>query len=473
MQGANMRVSDLISKEEIVTWKPGSVVTIKAPCDSGKSYFVKNSLYQYAKEHDKKILMLINREATVAQFQMELEREHKTDTIRVSTYQKIEHANLRGWSLSLIGFDFIVCDEAHYFLDDAVFNHATDVSFDEIMQQEQAIKILMTASMDNLHEYITSLYTCETVDYTLPSKNNHIEALTFFLQNDTIPEIAKQIIQSGEKGLIFIDDIARAYKLHQQFKGSSIFCCSKSQPKYKHVNDELIQSILQKERFEAPLLITTSSLSTGINFIDPKLKHIVIDVNDPDTIIQAAGRKRVKSEDENIRLYIRGVNNNSLGGKEQITKKALKMATFFLEHSLEEFMREYPRMQDKSGIIYEELHGENLIKKVNRLMFQKKQNDIATYRKMQELGPYGFCRYIARVFGFYDSETDTYSHKMLFEDYSLLTYLSNMVGQVMLNRTDRKELIARINIKSNGRLLRSRETLNAALAERKIPYHIE
>ena len=55
------RVSELITMDVIRIWSPGDVITIKAGTGAGKSYFIKNILYAFAKKNHKKILMLIHR----------------------------------------------------------------------------------------------------------------------------------------------------------------------------------------------------------------------------------------------------------------------------------------------------------------------------------------------------------------------------------------------------------------------------
>lgn len=86
-----IRVSDIINKSEIEKWKKGDVVTISAGCGSGKSYFIKNVLYEIAKQKNQKILMLIHRTACVNQFTLEIEDAGKADTIDIKTYQGIEY----------------------------------------------------------------------------------------------------------------------------------------------------------------------------------------------------------------------------------------------------------------------------------------------------------------------------------------------------------------------------------------------
>ena len=52
------RVSEIITTEEIKKWNKGDIITITAGTGAGKSYFIKNILYAFAKQENKKILFL-------------------------------------------------------------------------------------------------------------------------------------------------------------------------------------------------------------------------------------------------------------------------------------------------------------------------------------------------------------------------------------------------------------------------------
>ncbi|MFP3361181.1 DEAD/DEAH box helicase family protein, partial [Planococcus sp. SIMBA_143] len=48
-------------------------------------------------------------------------------------------------------FDYIVCDEAHYFISDSSFNPATELAFNFLNDNEEAVKIFMTGTPDGLY----------------------------------------------------------------------------------------------------------------------------------------------------------------------------------------------------------------------------------------------------------------------------------------------------------------------------------
>lgn len=120
-----MRVSEKISAKDIDSWNnehKGKAITIKAGCGKGKSYFIKNCLYERAKAENKKILILVHRSNCDYQFSEEIIRDGKTDIIDISTYQSIEWDLLNKEVVDLSKYKYLVSDEFHYFISDSGFN---------------------------------------------------------------------------------------------------------------------------------------------------------------------------------------------------------------------------------------------------------------------------------------------------------------------------------------------------------------
>lgn len=73
-----------------------SIVTIGAQVGKGKSYFVKNILYEEARQNGEKILFLVHRLTCYDQFYKELEQDNKLDVIELQTYQYIDTQYKKG-----------------------------------------------------------------------------------------------------------------------------------------------------------------------------------------------------------------------------------------------------------------------------------------------------------------------------------------------------------------------------------------
>lgn len=471
------RISDIIQIEDIQTWTKDCPVIISAGTGSGKSYFVKNILYQYAKERNQKILMLIHRKACVDQFQMELEKDKKTDVITVKTYQKIEYTELQFSQSYLEKYTYIVNDEFHYFISDAGFNNTTDISLQAIMETD-AIKIFMSATGSHVRDYLKLITLEPPVEYTLQPDYSAIENLYFCFKESDFEEFAKELLSKNEKAIFFVQRAERAYNLYRSLKDYAVFNCSKNNNRYyQYVDGQKIEKILREQKFVENFLITTCCMDAGVNIIDLDLKYIFVDVDDIGSLIQCVGRKRIQNDNDKILcLCIRGKTNNHLGGDKSNIMKQLEMADYLREHTVEEYAEKYYRQYDISQIIYDmplPNQPDVCTKRINKLMYLKKQKDIEQIDKMLHFGKNGFCKYLARYFGKYDKRTRYYDYIITEGDYKIEQYLKEHVGITMYTAADKKELIEMLNIRRDGHLLKTDKSINSALKEDNIPYKIK
>lgn len=469
-------IANKIGVNDIEKWIPEELIIISAGTGKGKSYFIKNNLYEYAKRKDRKILFLLHRSCCVKQFQMEIEAENKQDVIAVMTYQKLEAKELWTDHVILDEYDYVVCDEFHYFVSDARFNRTTDISFQRIIKTENAIKIFMSATGEDVKQYIQQVISAKIKEYVFPEDWSFISSLTFYMSDETLNECAKMIIEEGKKAIIFIQSAEKAYGLYKEFKKYAVFNCSEQNGKYsKYVDRNKIDKILENQYFAEALLITTSCMDAGINIIDLDLKYIFADIQDVGSLTQCIGRKRRQSRDDTVAVFVKTINNQQLGGLISSTKRQLEMAEYLRVHTVAEWLEKYPRATDISQIIYDDKsNDENFCtKKVNEMMYYKKKYDISTYEQMLRLGKYGYCKYLARKFGKYSADEGYYDYKVIGKDLGLEKWLASQIGKEMLRRPDRKELIEKMNVKRDGHLKHSREILNSALKEDNLPFRIE
>lgn len=484
-------ITDILNSHDIQKWKPGDNILISAPMGAGKSYFCKNVLYAIARTKKCKILMLIHRVNCVDQFKYELEADGKSDVIDVTTYQSLEYSRLHGADrITLSDYAYIVCDEFHYFFNDSSFNNKTAVSFNMIMEDTDAVHIFMSATGESMTRYMKMYIEKKklpaAIEYELPFDFSFMRELTFFHKDITMEEFIKEGIQKGDKGIFFIQSAEKAYKLYSKYKKYCLFNCSANNTKYyEHVDKEKIRDMLVNQRFEEQFLITTSCFDAGINIIDLEVNHIVIDIVDVGSLIQCIGRKRIQSDDDTVSVYIKIINNQKLAGLKRSMEQKVEMADYYREHDYDvtKLIEKYPMQNDMNNMIYDDLmldeYG-NVIsgsytKKINEPMYFKKKEDIAEYQYMiKEYGEFGYCKYLARFFGFYDACDNKYTYRLINEDYELTSFLKNMVKEetVLLQLRDRGELIKKINARQDGKILKSQKTLNGVLEEREIDYRI-
>jgi hypothetical protein len=471
------RVSEIVTIEEINSWKDGEIITIKAGTGVGKSYFIKNHLYETAKKNNKKILMLIHRRNCVDQFIDELEKGKKTEGIEIKTYQYLEALYKNNQTFNFDKYHYIVADEFHYFMSDAAYNKTTDMSLNSILNLSGKIRIFMSATGDHMTKYIRDYKKMKTIDYEVPINYNFIKTLTFFNKDETMERFIIEAIDSNSKGIFFIQSAKKAYELYKKYKDYCLFNCSRNNEEYyKFVDKQKIDNMLQNEKFDELILITTTCMDAGVNIKDPDVKHIVCDVKDNGTLVQCIGRKRLETDKDNIYLYIKTITNQQLGGMETQLNKKLEMASFLRKHTVQEYIEKYLREYDRYSIVYDDVteDEDKGTKKVNELMYFKCLIDMNDINTMKKNGDFGYCKYLAVKFGFYDESG--YTYRLIQEDdknEELENYLESIVGKVMLTVSDRKELIEKVNVKQNGKLLKSRDSLNAALREMDFNYYIK
>lgn len=173
-----MRVIDKISEEECMSWKQGDCIAITAPTGSGKTHFVLNRLYPMAQQLGRKIVYLCNRILVLEQTKIAAEAAGiefedingcwDSQYLAITTYQKVEklrrfpsRQDIEGGTSEITstifdGAEYCICDEAHYFVHDAVFNTDSRWVLEEMLSTTRKILIFMTATDEPLKLYYSN-----------------------------------------------------------------------------------------------------------------------------------------------------------------------------------------------------------------------------------------------------------------------------------------------------------------------------
>lgn len=482
------RISEVVTIDKIRSWKDGDIITITAGTGRGKSYFIKNNLYAFAKKEKKKILFLIHRTNCLNQFQSEIDKDKKNDVIDIMTYQKIEYDILNNKGIDLSKYQYIVCDEFHYFLSDASYNFVTDISLNTILDAKDTIRIFMSATGRYAKGYINGVKKIDTIDYEIPITYEFIKDLTFFFKDSDLDRFVTGAVKTNNKAIIFIDSAKKAYELYQRHQKHCLFNCSKSNNKYyKYVNEKAIDKMLKEEKFDKQVLITTTTMDAGVNIIDDKVNNIICDVKDINVLIQCIGRKRIQKKNEKIELWVKAINNKQLGGMKTQLKRKIEMADYFKKHkNIDELIKKYPRKYDTNGMIYDVSIGEKdkCSKKLNELAYYKCKLDIGEIEIMKRYGNYGYCKYLSDIFDIatvednghinynYYTITDGEIEKDEQNNDKLIKYLDSIVGKKLYKKEQDK---LKEMFKKNGLKARTMgiNTLNGNLKDRQLPYIIE
>lgn len=316
-------------------WNHTKPVFISAQTGQGKNYFIENILLKYVRSlnHNnvtvQKVLILSNRRVLKRQIQERL-REKNGDSIEaaeayfgvdadIMTYQELlqrEDYIKNRQSNERSKYIFVVCDEAHFFSSDAMFNPHTKKILEKIVLLfKKAVRIYMSATPYSCLKYI------HEEERKLPKHNlmmfyhfkrdySYLDTKVFSDFEELNKVIVDSVIHKKEKWLIFIDNIKECTALQSKLcepktggspsmngKVATIDATSKA--------DDLYTSIVLEEKLSKDIyvLISTSVLDNGINLRG--IKNIVVSDLSKEKVLQMVGRARVDSIGERKTLYLK------------------------------------------------------------------------------------------------------------------------------------------------------------------------
>ena len=258
--GEPIRVEKII-EDGWKDWNSSYPVYIFTPTGSGKNTFVKNNLIL----PEKRTLILSNRTALNIQVKREMAEIAKKNWPQIEIYEDpkwlkknrhfggLDICNYQGLE-SLIkenkenkvpDYDYVVCDEVHFFLSDSEFNVETYRLLKKIVENfTNSIRIYMTATPERIFKHIFDL---EEEQYQVRASNEsinnwvkfnektYIQASTpvFYLAKENYSYIEPKILddidelvriihedKSEEKWLIFVDNKEKGVWLETKLKAS-------------------------------------------------------------------------------------------------------------------------------------------------------------------------------------------------------------------------------------------------------------
>lgn len=340
-------------------WEPLQPVFISAQTGQGKNYFIENTLIPYVRELNYKektsykILILSNRLALKRQIKNRIDENGNNDlddegkiypyeeVADVMTYQSL----LRHKSFLEEKPDkyvFVICDEAHFFTSDAMFNPHTQKILEAIVRLfQKAVRVYMSATP---YECLEHIIECEDnereclnskkygwdqskykdgtlVFYHFKRDYSYLDIKTY----SSISELYEEIVESvgkREKWLIFIDDKAKCAKVKKELeeiekkKDEEDAKTDRDKKEKKEVEkvyvvdanskkEPIYQEIVKNERLnkDTYVLISTSVLDNGVNLTG--IKNIVVSDMDKSKCMQMVGRARVSDINDRKTLYMK------------------------------------------------------------------------------------------------------------------------------------------------------------------------
>lgn len=349
-------------------WEPCQPVFISAQTGQGKNYFIENTLIPYVRElnykskTNQKILILSNRLALKQQVKNRLAVYDEPDEdgaevysygkfADVMTYQsvlnqknRLEHKQKEKSSRYI----YVICDEAHFFTSDAMFNPHTNKILEAIVRLfSKAIRVYMSATPYECLKYIANYE--DEYQYLMASSNswkskyrtmvlyhfkrnyNYLDAKSYSEITELCELIVKSVIEKKEKWMIFIDNTAKCESVKnklEQYKypekdGSHAEGATEQYPLKGKIlavsanskRDEAYMSMVKNEKLSNDIyvLITTSVLDNGVNLSG--VKNIVISDMSKVKCLQMAGRARVSDPADRKTLYVKRFESSEVNTK--------------------------------------------------------------------------------------------------------------------------------------------------------------
>lgn len=324
-------ISELLNERTVSRWGWGKGYLISSQTGTGKSTFIEEVLIPLAQECGKKVLIVVPREALAIQFRKrigekfcpKLVRQYTMDGIKqkaewsnctIITYQSLVSSGERQNLLKKAReFEFVVLDEVHCFMLDALFNVYTQYLLEFLVTKvaQRSKRVYLSATPEIILDTIAKLedeivpdesYWKVNEALTVYCFKRHYDyvSIAFGEKKQTILDFLKKIGKE-EKALIFVRSINQGKELEEELGSDAVFITAESKQKEQRVT---FDKLMETEQFDGRYLIATSWLDVGVNIRDEKLRYIVSFHLWPESVIQMLGRKRYKGKKDRVKLIL-------------------------------------------------------------------------------------------------------------------------------------------------------------------------
>ena len=398
----HLYLSDLIL-DKYKSWDKEFVV-FDGGTGSGKSYFCIHVLGKYAKWHYRKILYLCNRRKLRKQVYNEVKRLGLQNIIYVTSYQILQKNIQKGNKYPF--YDYIIADECHYFTTDAKFNDYTDVSYNYLMDQKEAVVIWISATAKVFFRWMEDRRKVKKKNiYRIDRDYSYVGKVYFYQKEELLPIIDGILEDEPEsKIIVFCNSASRMYEMNKRYGDTANYYCSSSSMNKKlkemcgidettkKVKDCIAKYPDGRITFEKRILFTTTVLDNGVDLKDENIKHIFSEIFDPDSLIQSLGRKRNLNENDTCTFYIREFQPKAIQGFININNAQLEPVKLYKE-DYEAFYQKYgdgkERRRLKNNQIFYSYFTErksNSKLKINECRYRKYEQDNNILLQMKEFG---------------------------------------------------------------------------------------
>lgn len=405
-------VSDIIG-DDYKKWKDEFVV-LDCGTGCGKTFFCINRLGKYARSKNRKILYLCNRTNLRNQIYDDVKKKNLIGTMYVTSYQSLQKKLVNGKRIAQ--YDYIICDECHYFTTDATFNNYTDISYNYVMSQTKAVVLFVSATAKTFFKYLQDEKKVKAKNsYRLDKNYSYVDKL-YFYQNDELSSIINDILEneSDSKIVVFCNVGDRIKEMEKIYKDTAQYYCSKSAKdrklkqicgwldgECKPILNECIKNHSKNLiTFDKRILFTTSVLDNGVDLKDEHIKHVFTEIVDIDTMIQSLGRKRSLNEKDTCTFYIREYQKKGIQGFINQTNFHLEPVKLYKEN-YQEFYNIYGNRKErwrlqKNDIFYSSFKQDKSIGqiKINECKYRRYLQNASMFSAMKEMGYVKYLEWI-------------------------------------------------------------------------------
>ena len=200
----------------------------------------------------------------------------------------------------LKGYDIVIIDEIQAFLEDSTFVGFTGEFFKEIPHIfAGAIRLYLSATPDDILPLQVQAEAPHTITVLHIPRDYSFVKPHFFSQKKVIQKAINED-KSDKKWYVFMSSIAAGKKFAE---GLDCDCCFLNSEERMN-NPDKWNEVIKNKLFPEKVAIFTGVVDVGVGFVDDKLQNVVIFSISPTTIIQVLGRKRRKSKNEVVNLYV-------------------------------------------------------------------------------------------------------------------------------------------------------------------------
>lgn len=314
-------------KYDLKRWQNDNTALISAPTGCGKTTFILNEFCEYViNERKGKVLILVPRKILKEQMENIVlgKDEEFAKNVLIMTYQAVEKVIQDGKHDFLTHFGAIVCDEAHYFIEDSSFNPNTLLSYECIcryMDRNGGIVIFQSATLGLIPKALSQDF--DMVDGDFIMKNSGISARDFehpiryvyeYNMEQKPPELeVRYLVNESErleilktskgKSLCFVSNKKRGEELCKALAEGGTKCMFVTAENKEEQGAEAVSSLVDYSKFPSSVLIATSVLDVGVNIHDEEVSTIILDTCDRTTFLQMLGRIRL-TENQDLTVYI-------------------------------------------------------------------------------------------------------------------------------------------------------------------------